>query len=45
VLDTQPGAGVTVNGEPAGTRTALAPGDRLRLEAGGFEVLVVAMAG
>jgi hypothetical protein len=45
VLDTQPGVGVTVNGEPAEGRTALAPGDRLRLEEADFEVLVVAMAG
>ncbi|MCW8983732.1 MAG: hypothetical protein OQK55_00190 [Thermoanaerobaculales bacterium] len=45
VLDTQPGAGVTVNGEPAEGRTALAPGDRLRLGEAGSEVLVVAMAG
>jgi hypothetical protein len=45
VLDTQPGAGVTVNGEPVEGRTALAPGDRLRLAAADDEVLVVAMAG
>lgn len=45
VLDTQPGAGVTVNGEPAERRTALAPGDRLRLGDADSEILVVAMAG
>jgi hypothetical protein len=45
VLDTQPGVAVIVNGEPAQGRTALAPGDRLRLEAADSEVLVVAMAG
>jgi len=45
VLDVPAGADVTVNGDPIEGRTALAPGDRLRLGEADFEVLVVAMAG
>jgi hypothetical protein len=45
VLDAQPGSGVTVNGDMAEGRTALAPGDRLRLRGAESEVLVVAVAG
>jgi hypothetical protein len=45
VLDVQPGAGVTVNGDPVEGRTALAPGDRLHLGGAEPEILVVAMAG
>jgi hypothetical protein len=44
VLETTAGAGVIVNGDPIEGRTALAPGDRLRLGEAGSEILVVAMA-
>ena len=45
VLDVPAGADVTVNGDPIEGRTALAPGDRLRLGEADFEIVVVAMAG
>ena len=44
VLDAPAGADVTVNGDPIEGRTALAPGDRLRLDSADREILVVAMA-
>jgi hypothetical protein len=44
VLDAPPEAGVTVNGDPIEGRTALTPGDRLRLGSAEREILVVAMA-
>lgn len=44
VLDVPVDAAVTVNGDPIDGRTALAPGDRLRLGDADSEVLVVAMA-
>jgi len=43
VLDAPAEAGVTVNGEYLEGRTALAPGDRLRLETSDREILVVTM--
>jgi hypothetical protein len=44
VLDVPAEADVTINGDPIDGRTALAPGDRLRLGDADSEVLVVAMA-
>jgi pSer/pThr/pTyr-binding forkhead associated (FHA) protein len=44
VLDAPAEAGVTVNGEKLEGRTALAPGDRLRLGTIDQEILVVSMA-
>ena len=44
VLDAPAEADVTVNGDPIEGRTALAPGDRLRLDSADQEILVVTMA-
>jgi len=44
VLDAPAGAEMRVNGDPIEGRTALAPGDRLRLGSADREILVVAMA-
>ena len=44
VLDAPVEAGVTVNGDPIEGRTALAPGDQLRLGTADSAILVVAMA-
>ncbi len=44
VLEAPAEAGVTLNGEPIEGRTALAPGDRLRLAASDGEILVVTMS-
>jgi len=44
VLDAPADAGVTLNGEAFDGRTALAPGDRLRLDTSDQEILVVTMA-
>lgn len=44
VLDAPADAGVTLNGEAFDGRTALAPGDRLRLGTSDGEILVVTMA-
>ena len=44
VLDAPAEAGVTVNGKPIEGRTALAPGDQLRLGTTDSAILVVAMA-
>jgi len=44
VLDAPAEADVTVNGDPIEGRTALAPGDRLRLDSADREILVVTMA-
>ena len=44
VLDAPAEVDVTVNGDPIEGRTALAPGDRLRLDSADQEILVVTMA-
>jgi hypothetical protein len=44
VLEAPAEAGLTLNGDPIEGRTALAPGDRLRLAASDGEILVVTMA-
>ncbi len=44
VLEAPTGAEVTINGDPIEGRTALAPGDRLRLGSADQEILVVTMA-
>jgi hypothetical protein len=44
VLEAPAEAGATINGETIEGRTALAPGDRLRLGSGDREILVVSMA-
>jgi pSer/pThr/pTyr-binding forkhead associated (FHA) protein len=43
MLDAPAEAGVTVNGEQLEGKTALAPGDRLRLGTSDREILVVTM--
>ena len=45
VLEAPSGTDVTINGNPIEGRTALAPGDRLRIGSADQETLVVAMAG
>lgn len=44
VLDAPPGSGVVLNGESIEGRTALAPGDRLRVDTSDAEIVVVTMA-